>query len=141
MMRTDRVIRKASAFAVAAVVMGGVVLGSAGSAAASHADGILESGEIGLYYNSGQGGCVFDVYVYDNDFTDNRFKDPSSINCAGEGETTNDNTASYRNRWSGTYYVWTDVFREGIRGSIPGGYVGNATDNYKNKISSSADKI
>ncbi|MFF5633728.1 hypothetical protein [Streptomyces sp. NPDC012825] len=141
-MGTNRMIRKASALAVAVMATGGLVLGTAGPAAAAyHDDGYLEAGELGLYYNSSQLGCVFDLYVYDNNFADNRFRDPRGVNCNGEGQTTNDNVASYSNRWSGTYYVWTDAYRGGIRGSLPGGYSGDATDNFKNKISSSADHI
>ncbi|WP_137993149.1 hypothetical protein [Streptomyces vilmorinianum] len=120
--------------AVAAVAVGGFVLGTAGPAAAyDDKNGVLENLELGLYYNSGQGGCVFDIVV-DNDFADDRFVG----NCSGSGQSTNDNTASYRN-WAGrTMYVWTDHYQEGIRGSLPAGYVGNASDTFKNKISSSA---
>ncbi|MER5205075.1 hypothetical protein [Streptomyces sp. NPDC002825] len=140
-MSTDRVIHKAAALAAATVAMGGLVLGTAGPAAAYDNDGRIESGEFGFYYNSDEKGCVFDVYVYDNNFADNSFKDPSSINCAGEGQSTNDNTASYWNRWTGYCYVWTDSYRGGIRGSLPGGYTGNASATFKNQISSTADTV
>ncbi|MHC0432434.1 hypothetical protein ACX6XY_19960 [Streptomyces sp. O3] len=49
-MKGSRTGRRASALAVTAIALGGFVLGAAGSAAAA-ADGKLESGEFGLYYN------------------------------------------------------------------------------------------
>ncbi|WP_418959334.1 hypothetical protein [Streptomyces tritici] len=122
--------------AFAAVAVGGILMGTAGPAAAAYdKDGKLESGEFGFYYNSGRVGCIFDTST-DNNFADDRFKDPSNVNCAGEGQTTNDNTASYWNRSVFVEYVWTDWYKEGIRGSLPVGYYGDASDTFKNKISS-----
>ncbi|MFF3760343.1 hypothetical protein [Streptomyces sp. NPDC002185] len=122
--------------AVAATAAAGFLLGAAGTASASYFDdGILESGEFGLYYNSGTAGCVTDPGP-DNNFSDNWFKDPYGVNCAGEGQGTNDNTASYWNRSVFTYYVFTDAYKGGVRGSLPVGYSGNASDTFKNKISS-----
>ncbi|MFD3945592.1 hypothetical protein [Streptomyces sp. NPDC058579] len=121
--------------AVAAVAVGGFLLGTAGTASAAiDKDGRLESGEFGLYYNSGLGGCVFDVAA-DNNFADDYFKGGS---CSGNGQTTNDNTASYWNRSVFTQYVFTDWYKEGIQGSLPSGYSGDASSNFKNKISSTS---
>ncbi|OKK09991.1 hypothetical protein [Streptomyces sp. CB02400] len=132
-------MRRVSSLAVAAIAVGGFTLGVATpAAAATHNNGTLESSEFGLYYNSSLGGCVFDLGAAENDFADFRFKDPSSVNCSGEGQSTNDNTASYRNRASYTWYVWTDHFQEGTRGSLPGGYSGNASSTFKNEISSAS---
>jgi hypothetical protein len=138
-MNGNQAVRRTSMLAVTAVTLGGFVLGTGGPAAAYTAkNGKLESSEFGLYYYSGQGGCVFDIAGSDNDFADDRFKDPYSANCAGEGQTTNDNTASYWNRATYTYYVWTDHYQEGTRGSLPGGYSGNSSSTFKNEISSSS---
>ncbi|MFD0146559.1 MULTISPECIES: hypothetical protein [unclassified Streptomyces] len=123
--------------AVAAVAMGGFLLGTAGTASAAYdKDGKLESGEFGLYYNSGLVGCVFDVAA-DNDFSNDYFKAPSG-SCNGKGQTTNDNTASYWNRSVFTQYVFTDWYKEGIQGSLPSGYSGDASSNFKNEISSTS---
>jgi len=135
----SRTVRRASALAVSLVAIGGLALGTAGpAAAADQDDGILEAGEFGLYYNSSRGGCVFDLLAGDNDFTNNDFKDrPTYVNCPGEGQTVNDNTASYWNRDTTTWYVYTDTFHEGTRGDIPAGHIGDASSTFKNEISSS----
>lgn len=56
------------ALAVIAAATAGLLISTTTSAAATSKNGVLESYEIGLYYNSGQGGCVFDVYDSDSDF-------------------------------------------------------------------------
>jgi hypothetical protein len=136
MSRTNAV-RFAAGATLAATMFAGTVLTGAGSAyAATGLDGRLESGELGLYYNSGGLGCVRDNFSDDNDFNGDNFKDPYNVNCAGEGQTTNDNTASYWNRDSFQWEVDTDPFRKGIKGWIPAGYSGDASSNFKNEISS-----
>ncbi|MGW1158178.1 hypothetical protein ACWD5Q_17680 [Streptomyces sp. NPDC002513] len=129
--------RRAAGLAVAAAAIGGLTLTTAGTAAAAYNnDGNLESGEFGLYYNSGQSGCVFDLISGDRDFSDDHFKaGTSGGTCSGKGQTTNDNTASYRNRDTYTWYVWTDAYGGGVKGWLDPGYVGNASDTFKNKIS------
>ncbi|MCT9074989.1 peptidase inhibitor family I36 protein [Streptomyces fulvoviolaceus] len=137
-MNGSRTVRRVSALAVSVVAVGGLALSTAGPAAAvDQDDGILEAGEFGLYYNSGRGGCVFDLLAGDNDFANNDFKDrPTYVNCPGEGQTVNDNTASYWNRDTTTWYVYTDSYHEGTRGDLPAGYIGDATSTFKNEISS-----
>ncbi|WP_329377859.1 hypothetical protein OG625_08365 [Streptomyces sp. NBC_01351] len=123
-------------FAGLAVVLAGagVVVAAAIPAAASQRNGYLESYELGLYYNSGQGGCVFDLEFDNENFAGFYFTGPSG--CAGRGEKTNDNTASYYNNDVLAWKVATDKDYDGNVGTIPKGYRGNATVNFKNKISS-----
>ncbi|MFF4304608.1 hypothetical protein [Streptomyces sp. NPDC001601] len=136
MSRTNAVRILAGA-TLAATMFAGTVLAGAGSAyAATNLNGHLESGEFGLYYNSGGLGCVRDSFYDDNTFVGDNFKDPSGVNCAGEGQTTNDNTASYWNRDAYQWEVDTDAYRSGIKGWIPAGYSGDASSNFKNEISS-----
>ncbi|MFD8255853.1 hypothetical protein [Streptomyces werraensis] len=138
-MNSGQKMRRVAALAVTAVAAGGFALSTAAPvAAATHVNGKLESTEFGLYYNSGQVGCVLDLGAAENQFSQHRFKDPSNINCNGEGQNTNDNTASYWNRASYTWYVWTDSFQEGTRGSLPAGHSGNASSTFKNEISSAS---
>lgn len=127
---------RAAAGLVSVAAAFGMILATAGGASAfTEKNGVLESDEMGFYYNSGQGGCVFDVYDHDIDFSNDRFK---GNGCSGFGQSTNDNTASYRNRDLFTYYVHIHANYGGLTGSIPPGYVGNASADYKNQISSTS---
>jgi Peptidase inhibitor family I36 len=110
----------------------GLLISTTTSAAATSKNGVLETYEFGLYYNSNYAGCVFDVYDSDNNSSDDKFKG----SCSGSDQTTNDNTASYWNRNDVfDYYVCTDADYHGSWGSIPSGYKGNASSTFKNKIS------
>ncbi|MER8231260.1 peptidase inhibitor family I36 protein [Streptomyces sp. NPDC094049] len=126
-------LRRVAATAVALAALGAGALATAGSAsAATGKNGYLESGEFGLFYNSGQGGAVFDLFVSDDNFDDDWFPGPGN----GAGQKVNDNTASYWNADSLTWWVYTDAYAGGVEGSLPPGYVGDASSNFKNKISS-----
>ncbi|MFB7370384.1 peptidase inhibitor family I36 protein [Streptomyces sp. NPDC056222] len=126
-------IRRVAATAIALAAIGAGALATAGSAsAATGKNGYLESGELGLYYNSNQAGAVFDLYVEDTDFWGDTFPGPG----AGAGQSANDNTASYWNRDSNVWWVYTDRNAGGAEGSLPVGHVGNASVTFKNKISS-----
>ncbi|MBD0707172.1 MULTISPECIES: peptidase inhibitor family I36 protein [unclassified Streptomyces] len=126
-------LRRVAVTALALAALGGGALATAGSASAvSLKDGHVETGELGLYYSPDRGGAVFDLYLEDEDFSDDRF--PGS--GAGAGQPVNDNTASYWNNDVHTWWVYTDANRWGLEGSLPPGYIGNATANFRNKISS-----
>ncbi|MFE0424304.1 hypothetical protein [Streptomyces sp. NPDC058953] len=122
----------ALAFAATAVVgLGGVAVASP-----TPQNGVLEDAEMGLYYNSNQGGCVHDYTADDKTFSNNRFK--GSPSCSGYDNVVNDDTASYRNRSLLQWCVFTDADWQGAAGQIPSGHIGNASVNFKNKISSSS---
>ena len=128
-------------FAGAALAMAaaaGIALGAAGQAAADtgEKDGGLWSGEFGLFYNSGQAGCVFDLRYADVNFSGDAFKGYLGESCSGKGQSVNDNTASYWNIDTYTWWVYTDANAGGIEGSVPADYFGNASSNFKNEISS-----
>ncbi|MFF4370307.1 hypothetical protein [Streptomyces sp. NPDC001594] len=97
-------------------------------------DGYLERFEFGLYWDDNSRGCVFDSNNDDDHLTDDTFTGPAG--CGGRGKGVNDNTTSYNNSDIYGRYVYTDVNYGGIRGSIPAGYIGNASSNYRNSISS-----
>ncbi|WP_328300243.1 hypothetical protein OG389_22350 [Streptomyces sp. NBC_00435] len=128
-------LRSLVAGCATAVSVGAFLLVAAGSAAANtERDGYLETSEFGLYYNSNSGGCVFDLMSSDWNFYNDLFKGPEG--CAGMNRVTNDDTASYRNRDTYTWKVGTDPNLGGYIGSLPPGYVGNASANFKNRITS-----
>lgn len=130
----NKTVRKFATGCATAVSVGAVLLATAGSSVAEEKNGYLDDGEFGLYYNSNSGGCVFDLYASDWNFTYDLFKGP--LGCAGLNRVTNDDTASYRNRDVYTWKVGTDPNLGGLVGGLPPGYVGNASANFKNKISS-----
>ncbi|MFJ7271294.1 hypothetical protein ACIQV3_32405 [Streptomyces sp. NPDC099050] len=131
----SKTLNKIAAGCAAAVSVGAVLLASAAPAAANtERNGYLETSEFGLYYNSNQGGCVFDLMSSDWNFYNNLFVGPE--NCEGRNRVTNDDTASYRNRDTYTWKVATEVNLTGLIGSLPPGYTGNASINFKNKITS-----
>ncbi|MFD4761436.1 peptidase inhibitor family I36 protein [Streptomyces sp. NPDC058439] len=137
-MTRSNVTRRLAGIALTATAITGLTLVTAGTAtAATHKNGNVESGEFGLYYNSNYVGCVFDLLNSDANFSNDHFiSSTSASTCPGQGQTTNDNTASYWNRDVTAWDVYTDANRGGIRGSLPLGYYGNASVTFKNEISS-----
>ncbi|GFN07165.1 hypothetical protein GCM10010298_26700 [Streptomyces microflavus] len=123
-------LKKSAAVAVTLVAALGMTMLSAGSAsAATSGDGYLASGEMGFFYLKGQGGPVFDPDINIPNFS-------LFVYTRQPQTSVNDNTLSYWNRSSRTWYVYTDSFRGGVRGSIPAGHKGDASANFANKISS-----
>lgn len=131
----NKAIRKLAAGCVATASAGALLLAATGTAAAAtEKNGYLEASEFGLYYNSNSGGCVFDLFGSDWNFVNDYFTGPWG--CAGAGGLIDDDTASYKNRDTYTWRVATDPNLGGLVGSLPPGYTGNASANFKNKISS-----
>ncbi|MEU0742511.1 peptidase inhibitor family I36 protein [Streptomyces sp. NPDC006134] len=134
-MNNSTTVRRLSRMALAVTAVAGIGLASAPSASALTKDGALEAYEFGLYYNSGQLGCVFDLANSDWNFSGDTFWKVSGT-CNGIGQSTNDNTASYRNRDNETWWVYTDADGDGAEGTLPAGYAGDASSTFKNEISS-----
>lgn len=132
-MSTNSFGRRLATVAVAGLAITGAALAIAAPASAAGKNGSLENLEFGLFYNSNQAGCVFDLYTQDSFFSDDFFK---GLACNGWQENTNDNTASYINRDTRTWYVYTNAYYDGVQGSLPANYVGNASTTFKNQISS-----
>ncbi|MFD9608691.1 peptidase inhibitor family I36 protein [Streptomyces sp. NPDC004288] len=132
-MSTNSFSRRLAVMAAAGLAITGAALATAAPASATGKNGNLEYMEFGLFYNSNQAGCVFDLYVQDNSFSDDVFKGAA---CHGVNQVTNDNTASYINRDTRTWYVYTNANFGGTEGSLPANYVGNASSTFKNQISS-----
>jgi hypothetical protein len=105
----------------------GIMVGT-GTASATGKNGVVESGEFGLYYVQGSSGLVFDLFVSDGDFRNDVFP--------GTGISADNNTESYRNADSFWWHVYTGVGGTGSHGCLPPGYVGNASATYRNTISS-----
>jgi hypothetical protein len=122
-------LRRLAVTGVALAAVGGVGIATAGSAsAATGKNGTVESGEFGLYYVTGSSGLVFDLFVSDSNFSGDVFP--------GTSISANDNTESYRNRDTLTWYVYTNAGAGGSEGWLDPGYVGNASSTFKNTISS-----
>ncbi|MEV0750755.1 peptidase inhibitor family I36 protein [Streptomyces poriferorum] len=144
-MPRSAIARNLGRAAVTTIAVIGVTLTTVSIASAADRDGTLNDGEFGLYYNSNQKGCVYDhnqpgVAIADGDLSQDYFKAPSIyVSCAGEGQTVDNNAAAYWNRTHGTIWVYTGVRGGGLEGSLPSGYAGNASLNYKNAITSFAD--
>lgn len=117
----------AAALVLAAAAASTTALAAPASAATGK-NGVLESGEFGLYYLRGSSGTVFDLLVSDSDFSNDVF--PTT------GVRANDNTESYRNRDVYWWHVFTDAGYSGAHGCLPSGYVGDASSTFFNTISS-----
>ncbi|MFD7262648.1 hypothetical protein [Streptomyces sp. NPDC059874] len=128
------VSRKRFAGLAVALATAGVVMAGTAPASATQKNGYLETWEFGLYYNSGLGGCVFDLDWDTTDFTGYTFTGPAG--CSGRGYKTNDNTASYNNNDAVSWKVATDKDCDGNVGTLPKQYTGNASATFKNAISS-----
>ena len=98
------------------------------ASAATGKNGVVESGEFGLYWLTGSSGLVFDLFLSDADFSNDVFPG-TSINA-------NDNTESYRNRDVYWWHVFTNANYGGSHGCLPAGWVGNASATFFNTISS-----
>lgn len=124
-----RLARKLAALAVTAVALVGLsAVSAAPTSAATGKNGVVESGEFGLYYVTGSSGLVFDLFVSDDNFSNDVFPGTSII--------ADNNTESYRNRDSFWWHVFTGYGYTGSHGCLPPGHVGNASVTFKNTISS-----
>lgn len=109
-----------------AVVLG--ILISTTPASATAKNGVVELGEFGLYLNTGSTGTVFDLYLDDDDFSNDVFP--------GTSISADNNTESYRNRDAYWWHVWTGANYTGSHGCLQSGYVGDASPTFKDTISS-----
>jgi len=96
--------------------------------AATGKNGVVETGEFGLYYLQNSGLPVFDLFLSDSNFANDVFP--------GTGIPADNNTESYWNRDSFWWHVFTGANYTGSHGCLPPGWVGNASATFKNTISS-----
>ncbi|HET8683379.1 MAG TPA: peptidase inhibitor family I36 protein [Micromonosporaceae bacterium] len=111
---------------VAAIVA--MLVTAAPANAATHKNGVVESGEFGLYYLQNRGGYAFDLLIEDNNFSNDVFP--------GTQISANDNTESYWNRDIYWWHVYTDASYGGSHGCLPSGHIGDASPTFQNTISS-----
>jgi hypothetical protein len=104
------------------------VLAMTGPANAAGKNGVVESGEFGLYFLQNRGTPVFDLFVSDDNFANDVFP--------GTGISADNNTESYWNRDSFWWHVFTGAGYTGSHGCLPPGHIGNASATYRNTISS-----
>ncbi|CAL9426738.1 hypothetical protein [Streptomyces sp. enrichment culture] len=131
MVRTNmaRQLRRVAATGAAVAALCGLGMAGAGqAAAATHKNGVVEVGELGLYYLSNYGTPIFDLYVSDADFSNDYFP--------GTGIRADNNTESDWNRDTYTWWVCTGYNYGGSCGYIPPGAYGNLNSTYKNTVSS-----
>jgi len=119
---------RAAAVGTALAVAGGLAVAAAPSASAAGKDGICQTGELCLYYLTDFRRPVFDLFVSDGDFRNDRFP--------GTTISANNNTESFWSRDTFTWDVYTGTFRTGARGIIPPGRSGNFSLTFKNTVSS-----
>ncbi len=124
-MQIKRIMAAAGATIVALTA---VAATAAPASAATGKNGVLESGEFGLYYLQNQGGYVLDLFVSDTNFAADKFP--------GTSVPANDNTESYWNRDTFWWHVFTNSNYTGSHGCLPAGYSGNASATFENTISS-----
>jgi hypothetical protein len=122
-----RITRKLAALAISIVALVGVI-GVTTPASATEKNGVVESGEFGLYWLTGSSGLVFDLFFSDSNFAGDVFP--------GTSIPADNNTESYRNRDSFWWHVFTGAGYTGSHGCLPPGWVGNASATFKNTISS-----
>ncbi|MGW2588893.1 hypothetical protein ACWCXC_01265 [Streptomyces sp. NPDC001515] len=133
----NNLARRAATLTLAATALTGAGFFTAGNAFAVYApkDGYVDEYELGLYYSPNQTGCVFDLYMAEQNFQGYTFK-PYSGTCSGQGQPVDNNTASYYNRDTATWWVYTGSWATGSEGSLPPGHIGNASTGFRNQISS-----
>lgn len=119
--------RKMAAVGAGLAALAGV-LAVATPANASHKDGVLDGGELGLYFYQNQGGAVFDLLISDTNFAGDVF--PAS------GASADNNTESWRNRDSFAWRVYTGANYTGSVACVSAGTSGNAAATFRNTVSS-----
>ncbi|HWC22225.1 MAG TPA: peptidase inhibitor family I36 protein [Flexivirga sp.] len=125
------------ALAGSTIALGGTVTVAVPAHAATARNGVCESGEFCLYYNSDQGGSV-------SDFTtsvSNYGTDPATCYVfkgtgAGKGLCVKNNAASVWNRTSKTVYVYYNSGYAGTKQSFATGVKGNLNSTLKNNDAS-----
>jgi hypothetical protein len=127
--RNSRLARRAAAVGTAVALAGGVGLATATpAAAATHKNGVCEVGEPCLYYLTDYRGYIFDLYFSDGDFRNDVFP--------GTNIRADNNTESFWNRDTYTWYVYTGYYRGGYRGYISPGDYDNFNSTFFNTVSS-----
>jgi hypothetical protein len=112
--------------ASAAAVLG--MAATATPASATEKNGVVEPGELGLYFLSGLRPPIFDLFLSDPNFADDVF--------AGTSIPADNNTESLWNNDTFTWHVYTGPNYTGIEGCLPPGTSGDLTPAFKNTISS-----
>lgn len=104
------------------------VLATVAPANATGKNGVVEVGELGLYYYQNFSGPAFDLYTSDSNFAGDVFP--------GTGISADNNTESDWNRDSYRWHVFTGASYTGSHGCIAPGASGNFNATYKNAVSS-----
>jgi hypothetical protein len=116
---------------IAVTASAAAVLGMAATATPASAvgkNGVLESGELGLYFLSGFRPPIFDLFLSDSNFADDVFP--------GTGIGADNNTESARNNDTFTWHVHTGANFTGSDGCMPPGLAGDFIPAFKNTVSS-----
>ncbi|MER5970389.1 peptidase inhibitor family I36 protein [Streptomyces sp. NPDC002055] len=121
-------MHRALATAAALAALGGLGIATAGTADAAGKNGVVEVGELGLYYLTDYRSPIFDLYVSDADFSNDVFP--------GTSISANNNTESFWNRDSFTWYVCLNANYGGGCGYINAGQYANFSATFKNTVTS-----
>ncbi|MFF3763421.1 peptidase inhibitor family I36 protein [Streptomyces sp. NPDC001922] len=121
-------MHRALATAAALAALGGLGVATAGTADAAGKNGVVEVGELGLYYLTDYRSPIFDLYVSDADFSNDVFP--------GTSISANNNTESFWNRDSFTWYVCLNANYGGGCGYINPGQYANFSATFKNTVTS-----
>jgi hypothetical protein len=135
MNRMSHATRAVGAAAVA-LMAGGLIAGTAGSAQAANKDGVLNAGELIQWYSwNYQGGCE-DDYSSDYSFWDDYFKD-CGYGSSGVGQRVANNSESvcnYDSRY--TAILYTGVGGTGAAGTVPPYRCGNLNATFADNVES-----
>jgi hypothetical protein len=118
---------------VAAGAVAGAIAGVglvAAPAQAAARDGSCQVGELCQYYLTNYTGAIFDLVLSDLNFAGDVF--PTT------GYSADNNTESYWNRDTYTWYVYTGANRTGYVGSVSPGASANYSSTFKNKVSAAS---
>ncbi|MFI5932006.1 peptidase inhibitor family I36 protein [Actinoplanes sp. NPDC051494] len=130
-------MKRFKAIAIAALVGAGIVTVVPTAAQAAGRDGVCDSGEFCLYYNSDQGGSVSDFTGSVEDYGDTQ---PSCYEFKGagngKGDCVKNDAASFWNRTSGAVTVYFNSGYAGAAQGIASGAKGNLNATLKNENAS-----
>ncbi len=130
------VIKRMAAGLVAVIGLAAGLLATAPAATAAARDGVCQSGEFCLYYNSNHGGSLVDLVNSQRDYGTGSGCVTFVSSGSGRGQCVKNNTASVWNRTGKPVFVFYNSDFGGTYDQVPNGAKVNLNSNVKNNNAS-----
>ncbi|WP_299447009.1 peptidoglycan DD-metalloendopeptidase family protein [uncultured Phycicoccus sp.] len=126
------IIKRMAAGVLATIGLAAALVAAAPSATAAAKNGVCESNEFCLYYNSGNAGSLVDLVNSQRDYGTGAGCIEFVSTGSGKGQCVKNNTASVWNRTGGPVFVFYNTDFGGVYDKIPAGAKVDLNANVKN---------